>query len=64
MLVTFHEIDEVHFRSLGTPGFTAKVENERFTAAGSSCRQNVASENIHIVIWQAKGLLIEGECPG
>ena len=56
MLVTLHEKDEVHFRTLGTPGLTAKADNERFTAVGSRCRLSVTSENIHIVIWQAKSL--------
>ena len=35
-----YKIGEVHFRLLGTNGFNAKAKNERFTAAGSRCRQN------------------------
>ena len=41
MLVTFYKIVEVHFRLLGTNGFHLKAENERFTAAGPRCRQNL-----------------------
>ena len=35
---------EVHFQVLGTNGFHSKVKNERFTAAGSRCRQNLKNE--------------------
>ena len=31
---------------LGTNGFDAKAKNERFTAAGSRCVQNLKNENI------------------
>ena len=41
MLVTLHKLGEVHFRSFGTNGFYVKKENERFTAEGSRCRQNL-----------------------
>ena len=45
MLVTLYKIGEVHFHLLGTNGFHVKAENERFTAAGSRCRQNLKNEN-------------------
>ena len=45
MLVTLHESSEVSFPLIGTTDFHVKAENERFTAAGSSCRQNVQFEN-------------------
>ena len=45
-LVSMYKIGEVHFRLLGTNGFHAKVKNERFTAAGSRCRQNLKNENL------------------
>ena len=41
MLVTLYKICEVHFRLLGTSGFHVKVKNERSTAAGLHCRQNL-----------------------
>ena len=44
MLLTFYKIGEMHFRLLGTNGFHVKAENERFTAAGSCCRQNLKYE--------------------
>ena len=45
LLVTLYKIREVQFRLLGTNGFHAKAQNERFTAAGSRCRQNLKYEN-------------------
>ena len=45
LLVTLHKIGEVHFRLLGTNGFLVKAKNERFTAAGWRCRQNLKYEN-------------------
>ena len=39
------KIGEVRFRLLGTNGFDAIVKNERFTAAGSRCTQNLKNEN-------------------
>ena len=45
MLVTLDKIGEVHFRLLGTNDFQVKVKNERFTAAGSRCCQNLKYEN-------------------
>ena len=41
MLVTLHKLGEMHFRLFGTNGFYVKKENERFTAEGSRCRQNL-----------------------
>ena len=43
MLVTWHNLGEVHFRLFGhgTIGFYVKKENERFTAEGLRCRQNL-----------------------
>ena len=35
----------MHFCLLGTNGFYVKAKNERFTALGSSCRQNLKYEN-------------------
>ena len=35
---------EVYFRLLGTDGLHAKAKNERFTAVGSRCRQNLKNE--------------------
>ena len=46
MLITSYKIDEVHFRLLGTNGFHAKAKNERFTAAGLRCRQNLKYEHV------------------
>ena len=43
MFVTLYET--VHFRLLGTNEFHVKVENERFSAAGSRYRQNFKYEN-------------------
>ena len=45
VLVTLYKIGEVYFRFLGTNGFHVKEESERFTAAGSRCRQNLKYEN-------------------
>ena len=50
MFVTLLKIDEVHFRLLGTNGLHVKAKNERFTAAGSRCRQNL--KYLNFVIWQ------------
>jgi len=44
-LITLYKIGEVHFRLLGTNGFHVKAKNQRFTAAGSRCRQNLKDEN-------------------
>ena len=44
-MVTLHEIGEVRFRFLGTNGFHVKVENEKFSTAGSHCHQNLKYEN-------------------
>ena len=40
-----YKIREVRFRLLDTNGFVVKAKNERFTAAGSRCRQNLKYEN-------------------
>ena len=53
MFITLYEIDEMHFCLLGTNGFHVKAENERLTAAGLRCRQNVEYENI---TWSFAGL--------
>ena len=45
MLITLYKIRELHFRLLGTKGFHVKAKRERFTAASSSCRQNLKYEN-------------------
>ena len=45
MFVTLYETGEGHFCLLGTNSFHVKAENERFTAAGSRCRQNFKYEN-------------------
>ena len=45
MLVALYKIGELHFRVFGTDGFHIKAKNERFTAAGSRCRQNLKYEN-------------------
>ena len=45
MLVTLYKIGDVHFRLLGTNGFHVKAKNEKFTAVGSCCRQNLKHEN-------------------
>ena len=34
----------LHFHLLGTNGFHVEVNNERFNAAGSHCRQNLKYE--------------------
>ena len=44
MLFTLYKIGEVHFRLLGTNGFHLKAKNERFTAVGLRCRQNLKYE--------------------
>ena len=44
MLVTLHKIGGVHFHLLGTNAF--HIEADRFTAAGSRCRQNLKYENL------------------
>ena len=45
LILTSYKIGEVQFRLLGTNGFHVKAKNERFTAAGSRCRQNYKYEN-------------------
>ena len=45
MLVRSYEIGEVSFRLLGTNDFQRKAENERFSAVGSRCRQDLKYEN-------------------
>ena len=45
MLVTLNKVVEMHFRLLGTNGYHVKVNNKRFTAAGSRYRQNLKYEN-------------------
>ena len=45
MLVRLYKISEVCFRVLRTNGFHVKAENERFTAVGSRCRQNLKYEH-------------------
>ena len=49
MLVTLYEIGKIYFGLLGTNGFHVKAEKKRFTALGSSCRQN-----LNVVIWQTR----------
>lgn len=44
MLVTLCKTGEVSFHLIDTNGFHVKGENERFTAAGSFCRQNFKFE--------------------
>ena len=46
MLVKLYKIGAVHFRLLDTNGFHVKARNERFTAAGSRCSQNLKYETI------------------
>ena len=45
MLVTLYKEGEMYLRLLGTNGFHVKAKNERFTAAGSRCRQNLKNDN-------------------
>ena len=45
MLITLYKIGGVQFRLLGKDGFHVKAKNERFTPAGSRCRQNLKYEN-------------------
>ena len=45
MILTLHKIGEVHFDLLGTNAFHVKTKNERFTAVGSHCCQNLKYEN-------------------
>ena len=52
MLVTWYKIGEVHYRLLGTNSFHVKANNERFSAAGSYCRQNLKYENFTLFVWQ------------
>ena len=40
-LVTLYKIDEVYCRLFGANGFHTNVKSERFTSAGSRCRQNL-----------------------
>ena len=44
MLETFYKIGKMHFRLLGTNGVHAKATNEKFSAAGSRCRQNLKND--------------------
>ena len=38
-------MSELSFHLIGTSSFHVKVENERFTAGGSRCHQNLKFEN-------------------
>jgi len=40
-----YKLGEVYFRLLGTNGFHVEAKNERFSAAGSRCRQKLKYEN-------------------
>ena len=41
-----YKIGKMHFRLLGMNGFHVKEKNERFTAAGSHCRQKFKNANL------------------
>ena len=45
MFVTLYKISEFHLHLLDPNGFHAKAKNERFTAMGFHCRQNLKNEN-------------------
>ena len=45
MLVTVNKLGGVYFPLLCTNCFHVRAENERFSGAGSSCRQNLKYEN-------------------
>jgi len=60
MLITLYKIGEVHFGLLGTSGFRVKAKSERFTPAGSCCRQNLKYENFT----SSFGGLRQGIAPG
>ena len=45
MLATAKEMGETSFRLFGTNGFQETKENEKFTATGSWCRQNLKFKN-------------------
>ena len=45
MLVKLYKKGELHFRSFDTNGFHVKETNERFTAAGLRCHQNLKYEH-------------------
>ena len=45
LLVPLYEMGEVSFLVIGRNSFNVKAENERFTAAGSCCCQNLKFEN-------------------
>ena len=49
MLVKTYKIGVLHLRLLGTSGFHAKAKNERFTAAGLRCRENLKNENFTLL---------------
>ena len=46
MLVTLYEVGKLSFHFLGTNSFHVKAENERFTAAGSRCCENLKYEDV------------------
>ena len=41
VLVTLSKVGGMYFRALSTNGFHVKTKNDRFTATGSRCRQNL-----------------------
>ena len=49
MSIKSYKIGEVHFCLLDTNGFHAKAKNERFTAAGSRCRENLNYEHFTLL---------------
>ena len=46
MFVTLYKVGKVYFRFLGMNSFHVMAKNERFTAAGSRCHQNLKYQNL------------------
>ena len=46
MLASLNEMGEVSFHSIGTNSFHVEAKNERFSATGLHCRQNLRFENV------------------
>ena len=63
MLVTLCKVSELYFRFLGTNGFHAKAENERFNVAVWRCRQNLKYENSTLPFDRLRQKIAPNACP-
>ena len=61
-LVILYQIGEESFHLIGTNGFHVRSGNEKFTAVGSRCRQNLKFETVQLLFDHVKEMCLNACC--